>query len=228
MPLCKVRFAPSHARDHASGRLLWLPPRSPLGRRRPRCSYVAFLEVNADGKRPHLARATAIEPAWLLDAAPSLTRLAPPSLALPPRYDAAADAAQCWCTSTYGPAEWTLPAVPRPPPESPAWMGAAAFGRALCAGLVFRALRPLAPALDPRARALTDESATSRALLALRAALAARAIVSRRGLAAAWRTEPRFLLRELAALLDDGRGRAQLVELWPRLLVRAEGLTGAQ
>ena len=53
------------AANHASGQLLWLPNHSPLGRRRPRPNYVAFVEVRADGKRPALTRATMIDPAWL-------------------------------------------------------------------------------------------------------------------------------------------------------------------
>ena len=46
-------------------------------------------------------------------------------------------------------------------------------------------------------------------------------MTSRARLSAAWRTEPKFLLREVAAMLDEGP-RAQLVEVWPRMLVLAE------
>ena len=40
-------------------------------------------------------------------------------------------------------------------------------------------------------------------------------------LVAAWEAEPRYLLRELAALLPESR-RPVLVQLWPKVLVLAE------
>ena len=209
------------AADHASDRLIWLPTDSPLGRLRPRPGYIAFLEIVAHGKRPRFARASAIDPAWLVEITPALIRLSPPILEPMPRYDAAADATLCWQTPTYGHAGWTLPVVPRPPPRTPAWLPAALFGRALCAGLVFKGLRVLATALEPRARMLTSTGATDKAALALRDALVRQRIESRSALVRVWAAQPRALLREIAALLEESR-RPQLVELWPRMLVLAE------
>ena len=210
------------AADHASGRLLWLPTRgSPLGRLRPRPGYVAFMEVSADGKRPSLRRATAIDPGWLAESAASLTILSQPQLELAPRYDPAADEALAWCVPTYGKAAWTLPVVARPPPRQPAYLPCALFGRALCSGQVLRPLKALADELEPRARQLTAESATDRAVLTLRSALSRRDVHSRASLAEAWQAEPRFLLRELAALLPEA-SRVVLIELWPKLLALAE------
>jgi hypothetical protein len=216
------------AADHAAGQLLWLPTQSSLGRLRPRPGYVAFMEVRADGKRPQLARATVIDPAWLIEAcAPALTRLSPPRLELAPRYDAAKDVTLAWYTPTYGKAGWTLPVVPRPPPRSPGWLPSALFGRALCAGHVLKPLAALAPEFETRLRSLTLKTTTDRAVLALRAALEAQQIESCQALARAWSMEPKFLLRELAALLSEAK-RPLLVELWPRLLVGAERIAGTR
>ena len=77
------------------------------------------MEVSADGKRPSLRRATAIDPGWLAESAASLTILSQPQLELAPRYDPAADEALAWCVPTYGKAAWTLPVVARPPPRQP-------------------------------------------------------------------------------------------------------------
>jgi ATP-dependent RNA helicase DHX37/DHR1 len=208
------------AADHAVGQLLWLPTRSPLSRLRPRPCYVIFLEVFTSGKRPRLACASAVEPAWLTESAPSLTRLSPPVLELPPMYDAALDAALCWRTPTYGKAGWTLPAIQCPPPRSPLWLPAALFGRALCCGQVFNTLKPLASEFEPRAKLLSSATVTDRAVLALRKLLEERRLESRKLLATAWGVEPGLLLREMAALLEEPL-RAQLVELWPRMLMAA-------
>ena len=209
--------------SHASGRLLWLPLKTALGQLKPRPSYVAFLEVSADGKRPRLVHATAIDPAWLVEAAPSLTKLGEPVLELPPRYEPVPDTTLCWRTPTYlGRAvSWTLPAVPRPPPPSPPWLAPALFGRALCAGHVLKPLRGLAEAFEPRARLLTSEATTDRAVLALRAVLSTAGLVSLHALVEAWARDARCLLKPLLTLLDSSR-RAELVELWPRLLLAAE------
>ena len=100
-------------------------------------------------------------------------------------------------------------------------MVAALLGRALCGGQVLKALKPLSADLEPRLRPLSDPAATDRKVMAFRAALHARHIVSCAALQEAWSSEPRFLMRELAALLDESR-RAELVGLWPKLLVMAE------
>ena len=74
----------------------------------------------------------------------------------------------------------------------------------------------------PRARCLALSGANSSDVaIKLRSALTRRAVESRASLVAAWAAEPRALLREMAALLDEAK-RAQLVELWPRMLVLAE------
>ena len=82
--------------------------------------------------------------------------------------------------------------------------------------------RSLASAMN----ALTEASTTDRAALALRAALTngvggRRAITCLGTLVEVWATQPRFLLRELAALLDESR-RPSLLELWPKVLLLAE------
>ena len=236
--------------SHASGRLLWLPLKTALGQLKPRPSYVAFLEVSAhhsadskrprhasahhgaiplpnqvsaDGKRPRLVHATAIDPAWLVEAAPSLTKLGEPVLDMAPRYEPVPDTTLCWRTPTYtGRAlSWTLPAVPRPPPPYPPWLAPSLFGRALCAGQVLKPLRALADAFEPRARLLTTEATTDRAVLALRAVLSAAGLVSLRALVEAWAHDARCLLKPLLSLLESSR-RPELVELWPRLLLAAE------
>ena len=236
--------------SHASGRLLWLPLKTALGQLKPRPSYVAFLEVSAhhsadgkrprhasahhgaiplpnqvsaDGKRPRLVHATAIDPAWLVEAAPSLTKLGEPVLDMAPRYEPVPDTTLCWRTPTYlGRAvSWTLPAVPRLPPPSPPWLAPALFGRALCAGHVLKPLRGLAEAFEQRARLLTSVATTDRAVLALRAVLSTAGLVSLHALVEAWARDARCLLKPLLTLLDSSR-RAELVELWPRLLLAAE------
>ena len=53
------------------------------------------------------------------------------------------------------------------------------------------------------------------------AALVARRVTSRAALVKAWDAEPRYLLRELAALLSEQQ-RAALVQVWPKVLVLAE------
>ena len=59
------------------------------------------------------------------------------------------------------------------------------------------------------------------AALAARALLVTRRVWTGAALAAAWQEEPRFLLRELGALLPAEPRRA-LLELWPSMLVQAE------
>ena len=208
--------------QNAARQLLWLRPNSALAKLRPRPAYVCFFEVIQGAKRPYLARATLIEPGWLPEAAPSLTTLSPPLREMPPRYDRAADAALCWQQPTYGAAQWVLPPVPRPPPAADAELCAALFLRALCDGQVFKALHPLASHLEPRLRSLgTVAGGTERAALAARALLVTRRVCTGAALAAAWQEEPRFLLRELGALLPAEPRRA-LLELWPSMLVQAE------
>ena len=208
--------------QNAARQLLWLRPTSALAKLRPRPAYVCFFEVIQGAKRPYLARAGLIEPGWLPEAAPSLTTLSPPLREMPPRYDKAADAALCWQQPTYGAAQWVLPPVPRPPPAADAELCAALFLRALCDGQVFKALRPLAAQLEPRLRSLGSiAGGAERAALAARALLVTRRVWTGAALAAAWQEEPRFLLRELGALLPAEPRRA-LLELWPSMLVQAE------
>ena len=208
--------------QNAARQLLWLRPTSALAKLRPRPAYVCFFEVIQGAKRPYLARAGLVEPGWLPEAAPSLTTLSPPLREMPPRYDKAADAALCWQQPTYGAAQWVLPPVPRPPPAADAELCAALFLRALCDGQVFKALRPLAAHLEPRLRSLGSiAGGAERAALAARALLVTRRVWTGAALAAAWQEEPRFLLRELGALLPAEPRRA-LLELWPSMLVQAE------
>lgn len=226
------------ASGHGSGQLLWLSVHSTIVKNmKPRPGYVAFLEVEADGKRPHLCRATAIDPSWLVESAAPLVTLGPPELSLPPRYDAPTDAPLCWRIPTYlptnAPTSWTLPAVPRPPPfDGPSWLRPALFGRALCSGQVLPPLSRLAEEFEGRTKGLASEALIDRAALALRSALERRKVSSRASLLAVWASEPTWLQRELAALLDGPR-RATLVEMWPALLESAEeggtsGKTAAQ
>ena len=212
--------------DTATARtLLWLRPHSELARLKPKAQYVAFFDVIRSEKRPYLGRPTLIDPSWLPDAAPPLTRLSPPLQDMPPRYDAATDAAQCFVRPTYGAARWLLPPVPRAPPASTAdlpSLRASLFARALCDGQVLKGLRPFAELFSVRLRALASATPDAdRAAAALRNLLAARSVVSRRSLAAAWGSEPRFLLRELSALLPPQKRQA-LLAAWPKLLVQAE------
>ena len=208
------------AAEQAGGQLLWLPPHAEIATQKPRPQYVAFYEVN-HAKRPYMAVATAIDPAWLPEASPALTTLGAPRRDLAPRYERASDTPLCWVTPTYGSAEWTLPPVARPPPADDPEFRAALFARLLCEAHVLPALAPLASILDPRSRSLTDAALTDRAALALRAALCERDVFSLAPLAAIWESEPRFLVREMAALLPQS-SRPQLLELWPKLLVQAE------
>lgn len=127
----------------------------------------------------------------------------------------------CRCSPTYGAAGWQLPPVARPPPAADTAMRAALFGRALCAGHVLRALKPLAEPLTPRARAMSDAAVVDRAALALRSRLEGGGVLSRSALCGRLRSEPRFLLREIAALLPPERRQA-LLDAWPKLLLQAE------
>jgi hypothetical protein len=168
-----------------------------------------------------MERATALDPSWLSEASPGLTTLSPPLRSLSPLYDAHSDKTFGWVKPTYGAARWQLPPVPRPAPTSDPAFRAALFGRALCEGSVLKALKPLAPELMPRARSMSDEAVVDRAALALRSALQRNAIFSRAALASRWRVEPRFLLLEIAALLQPGQRQA-LLDAWPKMQLQAE------
>jgi hypothetical protein len=122
---------------------------------------------------------------------------------------------------TYGAARWQLPPVPQLAPTADHVLRAALFGRALCEGSVLKALKPLAPELMQRARSMSDEAVVDRAALALRAALQHAAVFSRAALVSRWRVEPRFLLRELAALLQPGQRQA-LLDAWPKMQLQAD------
>eukprot|EP00967_Tisochrysis_lutea_P053928 scaffold67210_cov30-Tisochrysis_lutea.AAC.1 len=173
------------------------------------------------GKRPYMERASVIHPGWLPEASPSLTTLSPTIRSLSPHYDADSDQILGWVQPTYGAAQWQLPPVPHPPPANDRTLRAALFGRALCEGGVLKALKPLAPDLLTRARAVSEEIVVDRAALALRSALEREGIFSRAALATKWKAEPRFLLRELAALLQPAQ-RQTLIDAWPRMQLQAE------
>jgi len=60
-----------------------------------------------------------------------------------------------------------------------------------------------------------------RAVLALRALLERESIFSRAALSRRWKAEPRFLLRELAALLPPTE-RQTLLDAWPKMHLQAD------
>lgn len=209
------------AAEQGRGRLLWLRPGSRIATMKPRPPYVCFFEIVETLKRPYMERASALDPAWLPDASPSLAKLGPPIRSLAPLYEKATDRTLCWLQPTYAAAGWQLPPVPRPPPIADTKLRASLFGRALCEGNVLKAVRPLAPDLAVRARGLTNDDSVDRAVLALRFCLESGCVFSRASLAARWREEPRFLLRELAALLPPAQ-RQRLLDAWPKMLLQAE------
>ncbi|KAL3916861.1 MAG: hypothetical protein SGPRY_006641 [Prymnesium sp.] len=92
---------------------------------------------------------------------------------------------------------------------------------------VFSALSPLSPHLEPRARFLTDSATTDRAVLALRQAICSKGVCTAAQLRSTWVEEPRYLLREIAALAPPS-ARALVLQMWPELLVQADQLGKAR
>ena len=112
------------------------------------------------------------------------------------------------------------PARQAPPPRDE--LRVPLFARALCEGQVLHGLRPLAAAgLEARMRSAGTALAVDRAAVALQSRLTSAGVWSLRALSEQWVREPRFLLRELAALLPSAQ-RALLIEAWPALLLEAE------
>lgn len=182
--------------------------------------FIVYTEILQAGTKPFLLAASAVEGAWLADAAPALTALSAPLADPPPRYSAADDEVVCFRTAAFGPASWPLPLRTERHPDAEA--ACAFFAAALLAGDVAPAFAQLAPKLAaPPATAARPEARGQRRVGDLLHALRRRDVRSRRALLAAWEAQPRFLMLELSQWMRTGSEHA-VERMWGEIVSSAK------
>ncbi|KDD74908.1 hypothetical protein H632_c995p0 [Helicosporidium sp. ATCC 50920] len=176
---------------------------------------VVAAEIVRGRKRPYLAGVSVVEPRWLPELCPALTRVEESPMQVPePAYDARADAVLAHFAASFGPHAWPLPPVQKPllrGSDAPR-RRAEAFALALLAGEVFSDFGRLANALRVGLADLRGAGVRARVQLnELVHALEAEKVDSRAALLARLRLKPHLLARELAAMYRPG------VDLQPAL-----------
>ncbi|EFJ47234.1 hypothetical protein VOLCADRAFT_120994 [Volvox carteri f. nagariensis] len=216
-----VRYQPACLADEH----VFLHPRSALHGDVP--ELLVYMQLLRTEKRSYMTGLTAIEPEWLAESGTPLCALSatpltdpPPSYRGPP-----VDAVLAWREARYGMHGWALPPVAAPHPD--ASERAAGFAAALLEGRVLPAMTEVRPHLAASpAMLLRPELRGVARVGELVGALVRARVDSRRSLAAAWRSQPELLQREVAAWLPKTQ-QPVLLRLWPRLREQAAATAAA-
>ena len=197
---------------------VFLHPTSALHRTSP--EYVVYVDVIQTAKRPYLARATAVDGAWLVDDAPAMTSLSAALEDPAPRYAPGRDAVVTFHQPHFGRHRWALPLHAKP--AAAAEPGACgAFAAALLSGAVSPPVGDLRERLAAKPSICArPEGKSQRRVGELVHALRRRGVATRAALVAAWRSDATFLLPELRDWMRSGQGHA-LERAWPKIVAGA-------
>ena len=197
---------------------VFLHPTSALHRTSP--EYVVYVDVIQTAKRPYLARATAVDGAWLVDDAPAMTSLSAALEDPAPRYAPGRDAVVTFHQPHFGRHRWALPLHAKP--AAAADSGACgAFAAALLSGAVSPPVGDLRERLAAKPSICArPEGKSQRRVGELVHALRRRGVATRAALVAAWRSDATFLLPELRDWMRSGQGHA-LERAWPKIVAGA-------
>ena len=197
---------------------VFLHPTSALHRTSP--EYVVYVDVIQTAKRPYLARATAVDGAWLVDDAPAMTSLSAALEDPAPRYAPGRDAVVTFHQPHFGRHRWALPLHAKP--AAAADSGACgAFAAALLSGAVSPPVGDLRERLAAKPSICArPEGKSQRRVGELVHALRRRGVATRAALVAAWRSDATFLLPELLDWMRSGQGHA-LERAWPKIVAGA-------
>ena len=182
---------------------VFLHPTSALHRTSP--EYVVYVDVIQTAKRPYLARATAVDGAWLVDDAPAMTSLSAALEDPAPRYAPGRDAVVTFHQPHFGRHRWALPLHAKP--AAAADSGACgAFAAALLSGAVSPPVGDLRERLAAKPSICArPEGKSQRRVGELVHALRRRGVATRAALVAAWRSDATFLLPELRTGCGAGK-----------------------
>ena len=202
-----IRYAPATAgADGEDGGgaavVVHVHPSSALARRPP--EWIVYTDLVATDARTYVSGATAIDPAWLPDVAPSLVTIVMPSAATAAAaYDARADEVRTMASAAYGPRDWPLP--PRAVKHPDARTRVATFAAALLAGGALAPMKAVVGSLvAPPSTAADAAAAGVRRVGDLLAALTSRRVDCVRVLAGVWASDPVFLEPEICAWAAPG------------------------
>ncbi|KAK4878089.1 hypothetical protein RN001_010595 [Aquatica leii] len=176
--------------------------------------FVVYQEIYETNKM-YMRGVTAIEPEWLATYVPNACHLSDPLIEAEPRYDSNNGKIYCTVSGTFGPQAWPLLNVEIEFPKVLAaykW-----FGRFLLEGKVCKKLEKYTGSLlnSPSAMIKTWARLQPRTGNLLRALLE-NEVLSKHSLIEAFRTNPKYLLKEYLSWLPES-AHADATMIWPPL-----------